>query len=567
MTKPGYQLKNCYPLNPVTILEILSNPMKRSTPSWLKDAIFYEIYPQSFYDTNSDGIGDIPGIIQKLDYISELGCNAIWLNPCFVSPFGDAGYDVADFYRVAPRYGTNDDLIRLFEEAHRRNIKVCLDLVAGHTSIDHPWFKESARHQRNKYSNWYIWTNSIWDKGGPDAGLIHGLAERDGNFMPNFYYFQPALNYGFAKPDPKQAWQLPVTHPDVLEVRAELKKIMRFWLDLGIDGFRVDMAGSLVKNDPDLKETMKLWSEVRDMFDRDYPQAALMSEWSDPEKAIIGGFHVDFMLAFGNPPIYHALLRREPERNLNPFAEKDSHSFFDKQGKGNIRDFLDTYLKQYQTTREHGFITIPSGNHDTPRLAKQRTPREVLLAFAMILTMPGIPFIYYGDEIGMRYMEGLPSKEGGYSRTGARTPMQWNSTANHGFSTADASQLYLPVDSAADAPTVEAQLSKPGSLLCEVKKLVALRHAQPALSGDALFTPLYAEAMKYPFVYARSKDGKTFVIAINPSGDDVQADFELKNARELHHIEGDKISLSIASGRCIMKMPALSYAIFEQISA
>jgi maltose alpha-D-glucosyltransferase/alpha-amylase len=536
--------------------------LKRPTPAWLTTAVFYEIYPQSFYDTNADGIGDLPGIIAKLDYIADLGCNAIWLNPCFVSPFGDAGYDVADFYRVAPRYGTNDDLVRLFEQAHQRGIKVCLDLVAGHTSAEHPWFKESCRHERNKYSNWYVWTDSIWDKGTPSMPMINGYAQRDGNFLSNFFYFQPALNYGFAQPDPTKTWQLPVDHPDVLAVREELKKIMRFWLDLGADGFRVDMAMSLVKSDPNLVETMKLWREVREMFDRDYPNAALMSEWSDPEKAIIGGFHVDFMLAFGNPPAYNALFRRERSRDLNPYAAKDAHSFFDADGKGNIRDFLDSYFHHYEITHDFGFITIPSGNHDSTRLAVGRTPREMLLAFAMILTMPGIPFIYYGDEIGLRQIEGLPSKEGGYSRTGARTPMQWDQSPNLGFSAADASQLYLPVDSAPDAPTVEAQLQGNDTLLAQVKDLVRLRHDNPALGSDGVFAPLYAEAHHYPFVYSREKDGQTFVITVNPSGASATADFAWSNRGNLTRVRGDKVAITLTKDRCRLEMPPLSYGIF-----
>jgi glycosidase len=539
--------------------------MKPQTPAWLNDAIFYEIYPQSFYDSNGDGIGDIPGIVAKLDYIETLGCNALWLNPCFVSPFGDAGYDVADFYRVAPRYGTNDDLVHLFREANRRGIKVCLDLVAGHTSIDHPWFRESQRHERNRYSNWYIWTDSIWDKGTPGVPMIHGFAERDGNYLANFFYFQPALNYGFAQPDPARPWQLPVSHPDVQAVRQEMKNIMRYWLDLGADGFRVDMAMSLVKSDPDLSETMKLWGEVRGMFDRDYPDAALMSEWSDPEKAILGGFHVDFMLSFGKPPAYNALLRRERGRDLVP-PDGGGPSFFDAKGQGNIRDFLDSYFRHYRATHEHGFITIPTGNHDCPRLAFGRTPREILLAFAMILTMPGIPFIYYGDEIGLRQMEGLPSKEGGYSRTGARTPMQWDDSANNGFSTAEPARLYLPVDPLPGAPNVEAQLRGSDTLLSQVRELVQLRLAHPALSGDGSFTPLYAEAWKYPFVYARSKEDKTFVIAINPSGRAEQADFALEHATGLRPVHGDPVSPTLHGGRCEMKMDPLSFAIFEVAS-
>jgi len=533
--------------------------MKRPTPAWLRNAVFYEIYPQSFRDANGDGIGDIPGIIEKLDYIADLGCNAIWINPCFVSPFGDAGYDISDFYKVAPRYGTNDDLVRLFKEAKRRGIRVCLDLVAGHTSVEHPWFKESCRHKRNKYFNWYIWTNCIWDKGGDNVAMIGGASERDGNYLANFFYFQPALNYGYANPDPKKPWQLPVDHPDVKKVRAELKKIMRYWLDLGASGFRVDMAMSLVKNDPDSAETMKLWRDVREMLDRDYPNAVIISEWSDPSKSVIGGFHVDFMLHFGNPPAYSALLRREPKEET-----PGARSFFDASGKGNIRDFLDSYLQHYEITREYGFISLPTGNHDIPRIAKGRAPREVLLVFAMLLTMPGIPFIYYGDEIAMRFIEGLPSKEGAYtSRTGSRTPMQWDRSANLGFSTADASQLYLPVDSVPDAPTVEKQSRKQTALLSQVKELIRLRRDNPALSAEGLFEPLYAEAWKYPFIYSRSKAGKTFVIAVNPSDSKAQAEFELKGAGKLRLVHGDKVPHTLHAGQCKMTMKPLSYAIFE----
>jgi maltose alpha-D-glucosyltransferase/alpha-amylase len=311
---------------------------------------------------------------------------------------------------------------------------------------------------------------------------------------------------------------------------------------------------------------MKLWREVREMFDRDYPNAALMSEWSDPAKAIIGGFHVDFMLAFGNPPAYNALLRREPGRDLYP-ADGGGHSFFDALGQGNIRDFLDPYLGHYQVTHEYGYITIPSGNHDSPRLALGRSPQEIVLAFAMILTMPGIPFIYYGDEIGLRQIEGLPSKEGGYSRTGARTPMQWNAAANLGFSTAEASQLYLPVDPAPDAPTVENQERERDSLLAQVKALVRLRHAHAALRAEGLFTPLYAEAWKYPFVYARSKDDVTFVIAVNPSGRQGRAEFAWDDNRSLRLVHGNKIPCTLAGGRCDLDMAPLSYGIFEVTSS
>ena len=216
-------------------------------PQWLNDSVFYEIYPQSFYDTNGDGIGDINGIIEKLDYVKGLGCNAIWLNPVYDSPFMDAGYDVRDYKKVAPRYGTNDDLVRLFDEAHKKGMKILLDLVPGHTSDTHPWFLESKKAQKSEYTNRYIFTKSVWDA-PPQYRMMCGICERDGNYLVNYFSSQPALNYGFHEITHPE-WQLPCDHPDCLATVEAIKDIMRFWLDKGADGFRVDMADSLVKND------------------------------------------------------------------------------------------------------------------------------------------------------------------------------------------------------------------------------------------------------------------------------------------------------------------------------
>ena len=173
-------------------------------PEWLDSAVFYEIYPQSFKDTDGDGIGNINGITEKLPYIKELGCTAIWINPCFDSPFGDAGYDVRDYLKVAPRYGTNDDLVRLFDEAHRLDMHILLDLVPGHTSWEHPWFRESMKAERNEFTDRYVWTDSIWES--PEGyGSLRGISDRDGSCAVNFFTHQPALNYGFYKPD--RPWQ------------------------------------------------------------------------------------------------------------------------------------------------------------------------------------------------------------------------------------------------------------------------------------------------------------------------------------------------------------------------
>ena len=242
--------------------------MATKQPQCLDDATSYEIYPQSFNDTNADGIGDFQGIIEKLDYICNLGCNALWINPCFKSPFGDAGYDVADFYSVAPRYGTNEDLRRLFDEAHRRDMHVLLDLVPGHTSVEHPWFKESMKAERNEYTDRYVWTDSVWEE-SQGIGCIRGISERDGSCAINFFSNQPALNYGFL--NPTLPWQQPMDAPGPRATLEELKNIMRFWLSMGCDGFRVDMAGSLVKHDTDSRGTIRLWQEIRTFLDAEFP--------------------------------------------------------------------------------------------------------------------------------------------------------------------------------------------------------------------------------------------------------------------------------------------------------
>lgn len=495
---------------------------RESTPAWLEDAIFYQVYPQTYYDSNGDGIGDIPGIIDKMDYIQSLGVTACWLNPCFESPFQDAGYDVADYYKVAPRYGTNADLKRLFVEARKRSIRILLDLVPGHTSIQHPWFKESCKPERNQYTDYYIWTDSVWKWEVPGYKVVSGYAPRNGSYITNFFYSQPALNYGFACPDPSQHWQQPVDAPGPQQVRQEMKNIMRFWLEMGASGFRVDMAGWLVKADPRHLGTIKFWQEIRAWLDKEFPEACLVSEWGKPFLAIPAGFHMDFCLPFGMPG-YTALLRKPFDSG--PRSDPYGFSFFDTHGHGNIMEFLEDYLKHYKKIRGKGHIAFPTGNHDiNPRLSKGRATDELVLVFMFLLTMPGVPFIWYGDEIGMRSVDNLASKEGGYNRTGSRTPMQWSSAKNANFSTADPENLYLPIDPAPDRPTVLQQENDPESLLQQVRRLVAIRKAHPALQASATFEILFAQAGKYPLVYKRSNDEGTFVIAVNPSFQAIEAE-------------------------------------------
>ena len=527
----------------------------KSVPKWLNNAIFYQIYPPSFYDSNGDGIGDIPGIIQKLDYIEWLGVNALWINPCFVSPFQDAGYDIADYYRVAPRYGTNDDLKRLFEKAHRLNLKVVLDLVPGHTSIEHPWFKASCQHEKNEFSDRYIWTNSTWDRVDDPMKFIIGYAERNGAYATNYYYCQPALNYGYAKPDPRYPWQQPIAAPGPQAMRKELRKIMAFWLDMGCDGFRVDMAASLIKNDAEKKDIKKLWQEVRQWMERNYPETVLIAEWGDPAQAISAGFHVDFMFHF-NTPGYPSLFFNE--KGILPY----NNCFFDKRGKGTVIEFLNEYLKHYQNC-DGGYISIPSSNHDFQRPRVVRTMKELKLIFSFLLTWPGVPFIYYGDEIGMRYIEALPSKEGGYARTGSRTPMQWDKSQNAGFSTASPDKLYLPIDPDPNRPHVEAHKMNSSSLLNHVRQLILLRKNSTALQANGNLKILYAEPTQYPFVYLRENGDDKYIVAINPAKREVAASFNMDSWSKVQKIFGDDVQISKQDEKIVVKMQGITSAVIK----
>ena len=483
--------------------------------NWLKDAVFYQVYPQSFYDSDGDGIGDINGVTAKLDYIQKLGCNALWLNPCFDSPFKDGGYDVRDYRKVAPRYGTNEDLYRLFRTAHQKGMRVLLDLVPGHTSEEHPWFQESAKAERNDYSDRYIWTGCFF-QGGSGLPFISGERERDGAYIVNFFKCQPALNYGFL--NRWEPWQLPMDHPAAVATREAVKDIMRFWLSKGCDGFRVDMADSLVKGDDGAKSgTCEVWRDIRGMLDREFPGTVLVAEWNNPTLSLRAGFDMDFYLDWqGNG--YNSLVR-----------DKD-HSYFKKDAGGDIRRFLDEYLPRYEQTRRDGYISFITGSHDTIRLRHSLDETELKLALAFLLTLPGAPFLYYGDEIGMRYLP-LPTKEGGYVRTGSRTPMQWSRGKNLGFSTCRKNRLYLPVDASPDAPTVEDQERDPASLLNTVRAVLALRHRERDLTADGDFQVVCGEPGK-PFVYRRG----SLILAVNPSGGEARLSVNLNVRRTLFRI-------------------------------
>ena len=488
-------------------------------PGWLKDSVFYEIYPQSFYDSNGDGIGDINGITEKLDYVRDLGCNAIWLNPIYDSPFMDAGYDVRDYKKVARRYGTLSDVRRMLKEAHKRDMKIIFDLVPGHTSDQHKWFKEAQKAEHNEYSERYIFTKSVWDS-PPGYKWVNGMAQRDGNYMINFFSSQPALNYGFNEITMPE-WQMSFKDPRCHKTLEDIMDVMKYWLDIGVDGFRVDMADSLVKNDEERYATSALWKEVRVWLEKEYPEAAMVAEWSHPYRAIVrGGFHMDFYLDHqGNG--YHALFRN--------IKDGVNHSFFCEDGKGDIKEFLNQYLPTMEALNGEGYYCFITCNHDTPRPSYFMDKDTQKLMYAFIMTMPGVPFVYYGDEIGMRYIENMVSVEGGYSRTGTRTPMQWDSSRNYGFSTAPKNRLYIPQDDSKNAPTVEKQQGRKNSLYETLRKYIKMRKENIELSNDSVFEVVYGEKEKYPFVYRRGM----FTLFINPCKEERSVTYTVTDEDEI----------------------------------
>ena len=484
-----------------------------TAPTWLSDAVLYQIYPQSFADSNGDGIGDLCGIAENLDYLAWLGVTAIWLNPCFVSPMRDAGYDVADYMTVDPRYGDNDDLAKVVDQARARGIRLLLDLVPGHTADTHPWFIASANDPADHR---YIWADP---HGGLPDGFVPSPGTRSGGYLPNFFDIQPALNFGYARQRAAEPWRQSVDAEGPRANRAALRAIMHHWLELGVSGFRVDMASSLVKDDPGFAETARIWHELRAWLDRAHPDAALLSEWGDPAVAVPAGFDADFFLHFGGPA------NGRPMRSLwstgtaiNREEWGADSCYFDAEGQGSPATFLKAYEDALTTIGEPGHIALPTANHDFARLhTEPRTPEQLPPAFAFHLTFPTLPAIYYGDEIGMRYVPGLPGKEGsilapGYNRAGSRTPMQWDLSSNAGFSTAPPESLYLPIDPDPGRPTVAQQRAEESSLLHTVKALIALRRTHPELGPGGSLEVLHDG---YPLAYLR---GGRFLVIVNPCG-------------------------------------------------
>lgn len=553
-------------------------------PSWLNNTVIYQVYPSSYMDSDGNGIGDIRGVISRLDYIEKLGVGVVWFNPLFVSGWIDGGYDVIDYYKVDPRFGTNTDLVNLVNACHERGIRVMLDLVPGHTSMDHPWFRQSMEVDANQqYSDYFIWSDVLPDaKAESDlekmlqsenpfqdtrgkwmlASEVPG-AERAKYYMKNFYACQPSLNFGYANPDPNHPWEQGVNDPGPLAVKQELKDILAFWYSKGVDGFRVDMANSLIKNDPDRSAMKAFWREIREWMDANYPERVLMAEWNNPKNCLAAGFNVDMYLNSQRSTIRRMYFDRKHQADGgvyfslngcqpsvmdlygNPWPEDKIDRNVDPEEV--LNEYYNNYGKHIKNTAGLGYFAHITGNHDHLRFntGARNSADQLKVTMAWILTQQ-LPILYYGDEIGMRSLADLPNVEGanhnGKERSGARTPMQWDGTPTAGFSTCDPEDLYLPVcpewtpatsyplykewkAAGAKKPTskgmitVESQDNDPQSLLNWTRSLIRFRKETPAFWADSEWEPVVTKGKPYPMVYKRSDGDATYIVALNPTSE------------------------------------------------
>jgi maltose alpha-D-glucosyltransferase/alpha-amylase len=526
---------------------------------WINDAVFYQIYPSSFQDSDGNGIGDLKGIESRLDYIKSIGVNTIWLNPIFKSAFKDGGYDVIDYYIVDPRFGTNTQLVELAEKVHSKGMHIILDLVAGHTSDQSPWFIQSMEGDKNlEYSDYFIWPSFKPDSISRSEGaqFVEKKAPRAKYYIKNFFDSQPALNYGYAHPNPEHPWEQPVDAPGPQAVRQELKNIITFWMNKGIDGFRVDMAFSLVKGDDQGRSaTIALWKEMVPWYSDQFPQGVLVAEWFDPKQSIEGGFDIDFIRP-------GELLYSAGRRQATPVG-----IYFSKAGTGNPTSWLQIFKDQYDGIVGKGYISVPTGNHDLQRMAnaERNSVAELDVIITFMLTQAGIPFIYYGDEIGMKNIPGLPGVEGSMGRSSSRTPMQWDDSQNAGFSTSPADKLYLPLDSDPNRPTVAKEQNDPNSVLNYVRALLKIRASSSALGNNGKWEFLSDVNQPYPMVYMRTYGNEKYIVALNPSDKKVEAKISAQNAKQVNYVFGttDKCSYKGDKNGDIVKLPPVSAAIFK----
>lgn len=475
---------------------------------WYRKAIFYELYVRAFCDGNNDGHGDLRGAAMKLDYLQHLGVDCIWLLPLYPSPLKDDGYDISDYYNIHEQYGTLEDLKFLIDESHRRGIRVILDLVLNHTSDQHPWF-QSARADRNSpYRDYYVWSDT--DDKFQDARIIFLDTEKSNwtwdeqagqYFWHRFYSSQPDLNY------------------DNPRVQEEMKNVMRFWLDLGVDGFRSDAVPYLFEregtNCENLPETHVYLKQVRRFIDENYPGRILLCEANQwPEDVFpYFGDNDEFQMGFHFPimPRMYMSVRKADRMPLEwimartPLLNKANQWCIFLRNHDELTLEMVTpeerdWMWQEFAPEPRMRLNLGIRRRLAPLLDNDR--RRIELMNSMLFTMPGTPIIYYGDEIGMGDNIWL------HDRNGVRTPMQWSAGHNAGFSEAPAEHLYAPVVS--EPPyspaevNVERQIDDPDSLLNFTRKLISISKQHLALGeGEFSWAPCENTAIA---AYYRSYD-------------------------------------------------------------
>lgn len=492
-------------------------PLFEREPLWYKDAIFYEVHVRAFYDSNADGIGDFRGLVEKLDYIQDLGVTTIWLLPFYPSPLRDDGYDIADYTNVHPDYGTLRDVRRFVREAHRRGLHVVTELVCNHTSDEHPWFQRARRAKPGSvWRNYYVWSDTP-DK-YRDARIIFKDFERSNwtwdpvagaYYWHRFYSHQPDLNY------------------DNPRVRREIFRILDFWLDMGIDGLRLDAIPYLYEregtNCENLPETHAFLKELRAHIDERFSDRMLLAEanqWPEDAVQYFGdgdechmAFHFPLM-----PRMFMALRMEDRFPIIDILAQTPAipdncqWALFlrnhDELTLEMVTDDERDYMYRVYANDPQMRINLGIRRRLAPLLGNNR--RRIELMNGLLFSLPGTPVIYYGDEIGMGDNIYLGDRDG------VRTPMQWTADRNAGFSEAKRQQLYLPVIVDAEyhyeAVNVEAQQNNPYSLLWWMKRLIALRKRYRAFGRGSLEF-LYPENRKVLAYIRRYEDEQILVVA------------------------------------------------------
>jgi alpha-glucosidase len=503
---------------------------------WWEPGVIYQVYPRSFQDSNGDGIGDLRGITARLDHLSWLGVDAVWLSPIFRSPMADFGYDVSDYCDVDPIFGTLADLEALVDRAHALGLRVLLDYVPSHSSSEHPWFLESRSSRTNPRRDWYLWADPKPDGAPPTNWLsMFGGSGWEWDEATGQFYF-----HGFLKEQPDLNWRNP-------EVRAAMYDVLRFWLDRGIDGFRVDVMWLLIKDDrlrdnppnPEwLPTDRRTYDSLLPVYTTDRPETheiigemrAVLDEYGG-DRVLIGEIYlpVDRLVAY-----YGNATRRGAHLPFN-FQLLDLPWRADAIGKA-----VDAYEALLPADAWPNWVL---GNHDRPRLATRLGAAQTRTAAMLLLTLRGTPTLYYGDEIGMQDVDVPPEHQQdparfdgpGRGRDPQRTPMRWDGTPTGGFTTGEP---WLPMGPAVDTVNVHAQAEQAGSLLQLYRRLLELRRSEPALSfgGWAL---LHADGDVV--AYARSAEGRRLVIVLNlgEKARDVQLD-DIAGGRVLLSTELDR---------------------------